>query len=262
MEGCIELCDRAEAFHPQDLRERKMSFPPERKLRMALQQMKEHNIGMAPSVHTGKRVIGRFMRGPSFHFGTILQRYWAHTLTVVLGLVVLVAVLIPFLSYAGLDVIAKPLFFALHTICAQIPSHSFFILGHQLGLCARNLAIYTSMFLGGLVFVLSNKRLPGIPWWVWVLMMLPMAWDGTTQLFGWRESTWELRLITGTLFGGGIALFVLPLIQKCLLETSPIHPQLPPLQPQAPLGGALSTNGGSGSFPLSAAERDVPSSGE
>jgi uncharacterized membrane protein len=28
-----------------------------------------------------------------------------------------------------------------------------------------------------------------------------MALDGLTQLAGWRESTWELRLATGLLFG-------------------------------------------------------------
>ncbi len=36
----------------------------------------------------------------------------------------------------------------------------------------------------------------------WMLLLwAPMALDGFTQLFGWRESTWELRLITGGLFG-------------------------------------------------------------
>ena len=83
------------------------------------------------------------------------------------------------------------------------------------------------MFLGSLVFVLSKKRLPGIPWWIWVLMLLPMAWDGTTQMFGWRESTWELRLLTGTLFGLGNIWFVLPLIQKMLDETPPAQQQAP-----------------------------------
>lgn len=130
---------------------------------------------------------------------------------------------IPFFSYLGLDLVAKQLFFALHSICAQVPSHSFYLLGHQLGLCECNLAIYTSMFLGGLVFVLSNKRLPGLPWWLWLLLILPMAWDGTTQLFGWRESTWELRVLTGTLFGGSTIWFVFPLIQKNLLQTHPAH---------------------------------------
>src|SRR6266567_5416181 len=117
-----------------------------------------------------------------------LDKHWADCIPFMLGLVVFIAVLTPFLSYFGLDVIAKPLFFALHYVCAQIPSHSFYVLGHQLGLCARNFSIYASMFLLSLAFVLSKKRLPGIPWWVWVLMMLPMAIDGTTQMFGLRES--------------------------------------------------------------------------
>jgi len=45
-----------------------------------------------------------------------------------------------------------------------------------------------------------------------------MAWDGTTQLFGWRESTWALRVITGTLFGGGTVWFALPLVHRLLSE--------------------------------------------
>jgi uncharacterized membrane protein len=149
-----------------------------------------------------------------------LVEYWAHIVTIVLGVLVLSAILIPFLSYLGLDSIAKPLFFSLHLVCAQIPSHSFYILGHQLGLCARNFSIYTSMFIGSLIFVLTKKRMCGIPWWFWILMMLPMAWDGTTQLVGWRESDWVLRLITGTLFGAGNVWFALPMMQKSLTETT------------------------------------------
>lgn len=90
-----------------------------------------------------------------------------------------------------------------------------------MGLCARNFSIYTSMFLGSLIFVLSKKRLPGIPWWVWILMMLPMALDGTTQMFGLRESSSILRIITGTLFGFGNIWFVLPLMHKSIIETTP-----------------------------------------
>ena len=188
---------------------------------MDIQQVQESTTGMTFPGPTPRQRINRHLYRLGRQLGNLLLRYWAHMLTGVLGLIVLIALLIPILSYLGLDVVAKPLFFALHTICAQIPSHSFFILGHQLGLCARNLAIYSSMFLGGLVFVLGKKHLPGSPWWVCVLMMLPMAWDGTTQLFGWRESTWALRVITGTLFGGATVWFVLPFIQKTLLKTLP-----------------------------------------
>jgi uncharacterized membrane protein len=158
--------------------------------------------------------------------GLFLLDQWATLITAALGLLVLIAISIPFLSYFGLDAIAKPLFFSLHYVCAQIPSHSFYIFGHQLGLCARNFSIYTSMFLGSLVFVLSKKRLPGIPWWLWVLMILPMAWDGTTQMFGLRESDWILRLVTGALFGLGNIWFALPMMQKTILET-PAPPPIP-----------------------------------
>ena len=157
--------------------------------------------------------------------GNFLMNYWATLITWILGILVLAALSVPFLSYFGLNTISKPIFYALHFLCAQIPSHSFYLFGHQLGMCARNLSIYGSMFVGSLIFVLSKKRLPGIPWWFWVLMILPMAIDGTTQMFGLRESTWELRVITGTLFGLGNIWFVLPLIQKLLLETSSTQPQ-------------------------------------
>lgn len=154
--------------------------------------------------------------------GDFLLEYWAHIITSVLGTLVAIAIAIPFLSYFGLESISSPLFYALHYVCAQIPSHSFYVFGHQLGLCARNFSIYTSMFIGSLVFVLSKKRLPGLPWWAWILMLLPMALDGTSQMFGLRESTDVLRVVTGTLFGLGNIWFVLPLMQKTILETTPI----------------------------------------
>lgn len=153
-------------------------------------------------------------------FGEFLLNFWAVILTTLLGLLLAIAIAIPILSYLGLDIISKPLFYTLHVVCAQVPSHSFFLFGHQLGLCARNFAIYASMFIGTLVFVLTKKRLPGIPWWLWGLLLLPMALDGFTQMFGLRESTWELRVITGTLFGLANVWFVLPLIQKTLAETA------------------------------------------
>jgi len=150
--------------------------------------------------------------------GVIILKYWALAITVLLGIIVCAALSVPLLTYLGLNEIAKPIFYSLHLICAQIPSHSFYILGHQLGMCARNMGIYGSMFIGGLVFVFSKKRLPGIPWWVWVLMILPMAYDGLTQMFGLRESTWELRVLTGALFGFGNMWFALPLIQRTVTQ--------------------------------------------
>jgi hypothetical protein len=98
------------------------------------------------------------------------------------------------------------------------------------------MAIYTSMLIGGMVFVISKKRLRGIPWWFWVLLILPMTYDGLTQMVGWRESTWELRVITGALFGFGNMWFALPLIHRTVSEAlvapEPLHGPAPlPLPP-------------------------------
>ncbi len=185
---------------------------------MALQHANQTTRGSTFLSPGSKQALERFAGA----FSNFLLNYWAHIITTILGTIIAIAFAIPFLSYFGLDAIAKPLFFALHFICAQIPSHSFYIFGHQLGLCERNISIYSSMFLMSLVFVLSKKRLPGIPWWLFVLMALPMAWDGFTQMFGLRESTWELRVLTGTLFGLGAIWFVLPMIQKTLEEAPTI----------------------------------------
>ena len=187
---------------------------------MATQQIGQPGSSYMPASIGNKRTVGHFMNG----IGDFLLNYWAHIITIALGILVFTALSVPFLSYFGLDVIAKPLFYALHFVCAQIPSHSFYIFGHQLGMCERNFTIYSSMFLGSLIFVLTKKRLPGIPWWVWILMILPMALDGTTQMFGLRESTWYLRVLTGSLFGLGNVWFALPLMQKSLLNTPPQVP--------------------------------------
>ncbi len=147
-----------------------------------------------------------------------IMKYFAIMFAVVLGLLLVAAVLSPILSYLGLDVIAKPIFYAMHAICAQTPSHSFYIFGHQLCLCERCLAIYSAMFLSSLAFLLSRKRLPGIRFWQLALLSVPMAMDGFTQMFGLRESTWGLRLFTGGLFGLAVIWFTLPLVEKIFEE--------------------------------------------
>jgi hypothetical protein len=93
---------------------------------MALQQAQKHAIGLM----RGQR-INRYLYRVSKQLSTLLLRYWTHMLTSVLGLIVLIALFIPILSSLCLDVVAKPLFFALPAICAQIPSHSFFLFGHH-----------------------------------------------------------------------------------------------------------------------------------
>src|SRR5215831_9891341 len=184
--------------------------------------MATQEINKASHTHaTRRQTLDRVMNNSGRAIGNFLIEYWALMITCALGILVFAALSVPFLSYFGLDGISKQIFYTLHLVCAQIPSHSFYIFGHQLGMCERNFSIYASMFIGSLIFVSSKKRIPGIPWWIWALMILPIAIDGTTQMFGLRESTWELRVLTGTLFGLANVWFALPLIQKTILESLP-----------------------------------------
>ena len=163
--------------------------------------------------------------------GLFLYNHWATLIMCILGLVVFSAFSIPVLAYFGFDRLSKQIFFAMHYICGQIPSHSPYICGHQCGLCFRCTAIYSTLFITSAVFVFTKKRIQGISWWMLGLLTLPMAWDGITQLFGLRESTSALRLITGALFGLGCALFTFPLVHKTLLESQ--TPMVRPAYSQA-----------------------------
>jgi uncharacterized membrane protein len=45
-----------------------------------------------------------------------------------------------------------------------------------------------------------------------------MAVDGITQLVGLRSSTWQLRTITGALFGLGSAWLALPYVEEAFQD--------------------------------------------
>jgi len=47
-------------------------------------------------------------------------------------------------------------------------------------------------------------------------MILPMALDGFSQLLSWRESTWELRVATGLLFGAASGWLLYPRFESMI----------------------------------------------
>jgi uncharacterized membrane protein len=101
--------------------------------------------------------------------------------------------------------------------------------GYKVAYCERDVAIYGAMLLFGLVFVVSGRRIPSLPWYGWVLIgIAPIGIDGFSQLLsqipGWpfwdyRESTPLLRTLTGGLFGFSTAWFGFPLIEESMAET-------------------------------------------
>ncbi len=102
-------------------------------------------------------------------------------------------------------------------------------LGYKVALCERDIAIYASMLLFVIAFIISGRRIKPLPWYIWILIgLVPIALDGVSQLPGlasnlpsWflRESTPLLRTITGTLFGFSTAWYLFPLIEASMNET-------------------------------------------
>ena len=96
-------------------------------------------------------------------------------------------------------------------ICNQLPSHSLFINGNQLFVGARCTGIYL-----GILFTLfwlgwkKEYRNNNINFQALMLLILPMAIDGTSQLLGLWDGTNWFRAATGLLSGIGIG-YLLPI---------------------------------------------------
>ncbi len=78
---------------------------------------------------------------------------------------------------------------------------SFF--GRTLPICARCTGVYTGLFIGAVIGVLTNIETSAMALFILtILFSLPTGMDGFTQEFLDRESTNGIRLTTGMLLGG------------------------------------------------------------
>lgn len=151
-----------------------------------------------------------------------LGRHWLAVMVGFVGLIVLGGFTNTILDAVGLTGAGAFNFRAYSLICTQIPGHSYWPFGFQMAMCQRDLAIFASFFIGGIAFAVTGRRWPQLGWKWYLLMLVPIAIDGGTQLFGWRHSTWWLRSLTGGLFGVANAWMILPTMQwamKGVVET-------------------------------------------
>jgi uncharacterized membrane protein len=163
-----------------------------------------------------------------------IARHWLFLLNTAVGLFVGLPVLAPILMAMGHTMPAALIYFLYRFACHQLPQRSFFLggakhvytfaeisaftgetdplslqhrpitdpaLGYQVAFCQRDVAIFGAIFLAGLVFALVRHRVRPLPFKAYLLLIAPMAVDGSIQLVGLWESTWELRTLTGALFG-------------------------------------------------------------
>jgi len=143
------------------------------------------------------------------------------------------AFLAPVLMATGHGLAGRAIYAAYSPLCHQWPDRSYFLfgprvlcslaelrswlgtevtrhyvgdaaLGYKVAICERCVAMYGTILVGGLLYGLLRHRRRGLeplPWWLVLILLLPVAVDGGGQLFGLWESTWWARTVSGGLFG-------------------------------------------------------------
>ncbi len=102
--------------------------------------------------------------------------------------------------------------------------------GYKVALCQRDVAIYGSMTLFAILFMVTGRKIKPLPWYLWFIFgLIPIGIDGVSQLPSligrmpdWmliRESTPILRTLTGGLFGLTTSWYLFPMIEESMRET-------------------------------------------
>jgi uncharacterized membrane protein len=208
-----------------------------------------------------------------------IGQQWFLIFSLIFGIYVGLPFLAPIFMRLGLEFPAKAVYFLYSFLCHQLPQRSFFLLGPKgmyslaeiqsawqysidlfilrqfngspemgwkVAWSDRMVSMYTSILFFAWVWYPFRRKLKALPVWGFLLMLLPMALDGSTHLIsdfagmgqGFRDSnawlatltnhtlpstfyigdalgsfnSW-MRLITGILFGLGLVWFGFPYLE-------------------------------------------------
>ena len=187
-----------------------------------------------------------------------VARHWLAIVNLAFLVYVILPLLAPVFMFLGWAQVGKAIYFAYRPFCHQLAERSFFLfgqkatytlkdlqsiglptgfslssmwarrvfignatLGYKMAFCQRDLALYGSIALGGMVYALLRRHIRPLPWRIFLLMLFPLALDGGTQLVGWRQSTWLLRLVTGTIAGVAMVWALYPRLDHAMRSTEP-----------------------------------------
>jgi uncharacterized membrane protein len=94
--------------------------------------------------------------------------------------------------------------------CHGMPERCFRLEGIPMPICARCTGIYAGFLMGVfLMFAVRKLQRMRLPAWLALALVAPLFIDGVTQGIGLRESTNELRVVTGLLAGMALVGWVL-----------------------------------------------------
>ena len=226
-----------------------------------------------------------------------MTRKWIFWFALIFGVFVWLPFLAPIFMRAGWEGAGNAVYFIYSFFCHQLPERSYFLFGEKLSyslpeieavwqnnlnpMILRKFAgtpdmgwkvawsdrmvwMYTSIWFFGLLWWIMRKRIKPLPFWAFLLLLLPMAVDGGTHLIsdlagigqGFRDSNlwlailtrntfppdfyagdaWGsfnafMRLGTGLLFGLGVVWFGFPYLNESL---EPRESSVPALAQPAP----------------------------
>jgi uncharacterized membrane protein len=169
----------------------------------------DYASGSLPAGVCTRRLVAAVDRAVD-HFA----RHWVLFIVFITGVYAGLPLLGPALMAARLTTPANIVYTIYRVLCHQLPSRSSFIFGQQVCYCDRCMGIYTTLFAAALLFAALHRRVKPLPWQVYPAFVAPMALDGLTQILGLRSSSFELRIITGALFGIGSAWLALPYLEQ------------------------------------------------
>ena len=179
-------------------------------------------------------------------------KHWLRLVCVAMGIFVGIPWLAPLFASLGWWDLANPIYTAYALTCHQLPERAGNVFGYQVAFCYRNTALYGGVVLFGLFYNFARGRAGGpfpflkrqLPWWGFVLLLLPMMVDGVTHMLGLREGfdwtmdasfgsfyigsqpfslNWWLRVSTGLLASLGAVWFAFPRMQRAVDDAEQIR---------------------------------------
>lgn len=140
------------------------------------------------------------------------------TVTIINGLIGVLAIVTPFLAAAGWSGIADGLYSAYSLICPQRPDHTFFIAGHPMAFEQRDLSMHLGFAVAGLMYLrVGFLRRPLSHLWL-AAGLAPMLIDVAISTAGWLPATALSRTWTGALASFVIVWWSYPRFDAMLLR--------------------------------------------
>ncbi len=174
-------------------------------------------------------------------------RRWLALLTVLTVLYVGLSFLAPTAMHLGHEELAHRIYRLYSFTCHQLPASSFWLwgtdmpfrasldefslpadylaareyvgnptVGFKSGMCWRTLALYGSTAVFLLAYMGMHRHWKILPLWAGLILALPMAADGFSQLLGLRESNLYLRIVTGVLFSLSLVWALVPRVDAAM----------------------------------------------